>query len=85
MSALFLIGHCEGATRARGHEVGGQRGAWAVANQMISVGFPGRRRRAVNTPEVEYPITGQSPLATTRVVSDQTLLNSKPANGSIVG
>jgi hypothetical protein len=35
--------------------------------------------------KVEYPITGQSPSATTRVVRDQTLLNPKPDMGSIMG
>jgi hypothetical protein len=32
-----------------------------------------------------YPITGQTPSATTRVVRDQILLNPKPDKGSIMG
>jgi hypothetical protein len=35
VSALFLSGHCEGATQTRGHEVEGPRGAWALTNQKI--------------------------------------------------
>jgi hypothetical protein len=41
VSALFLSAHCEGATQASGHEVGGPRGAWLVANQILLVGFHG--------------------------------------------
>jgi hypothetical protein len=52
VSALFLSGHSQDATQARGHEVGGPRGVWAVTNHMNLVGFPGRRLPTVNTPNV---------------------------------
>jgi hypothetical protein len=48
-----LSAHCQSTTRASGHEVGGPRGAWAIANQILSVGFSWRRGRALNTPSVE--------------------------------
>jgi hypothetical protein len=52
VSALFLSAHCQGATQARGHEVGGPRGAWAVTNLTDSVDFSVRVGVALNTPNV---------------------------------
>jgi hypothetical protein len=49
VSALFLSAHSQGATQTRGHEVWGPRGAWTLPNLTVSVGFPGRPARAVNT------------------------------------
>jgi hypothetical protein len=67
MSALFLSAHCEGATQASGHDVGGPRGAWAVANQILSVGFPWRWGRALNTPNRCFLLYARSPSIATQV------------------
>jgi hypothetical protein len=50
VSALFLSGRSQGATQARGHEVGGRREVWAVTNHVNLVGFSERWLLAMNTP-----------------------------------
>jgi hypothetical protein len=56
VNALFLSGHSQNATHARGHEVRGPRGVWAVTNHMNLVGFSARRLPAMNTPKIDEPI-----------------------------
>jgi hypothetical protein len=68
VSALFLSGHYESATRTRGHEVGGPRGAVGSGQ---SVGFPGESR--------EHPYCYHSP-----ILSQEPITHSSSTTTSFI-